>query len=99
LRATQSKNLRLPLPLPVLAVILSAAKDPEELNEPTPSVSLQPIPSTPLPLPLLFSYPQTVISTEAAHFFVSSAAEKSASLPASPNSRRSVFADVCPLAL
>jgi hypothetical protein len=41
------------LPLPVLAVILSAAKDPEELNEPKPSVPFNPYPSTPLPLSVL----------------------------------------------
>jgi hypothetical protein len=43
------------LSLLVLAVILSAAKDPEELNEPTPSVRFNPYSSAPLPLSVLFS--------------------------------------------
>jgi hypothetical protein len=68
------------LPLPVFAVILSAAKDPEELNEPKPSVPFNPYPSTPLPLSVLsnLAAKTLVLSTEAAHAFVSSAAEKSA---------------------
>jgi hypothetical protein len=44
------------LPLPVLAVILSAAKDPEELNEPKPSVPFNPHTSTPLPLSVLSNH-------------------------------------------
>jgi hypothetical protein len=40
------------LPLHVLAVILSAAKYPEELNKPKPFPTFEPIPSTFLPLPV-----------------------------------------------
>jgi hypothetical protein len=53
------------LPLPVLAVILSAAKDPEELNEPKPFVPFNPYLSA--LWRCLFLFPKTVISTEAAH--------------------------------
>jgi hypothetical protein len=41
-----------------LAVILSAAKDPEELNAPKPSVLFEPYCSAPLPLSVLFSPPR-----------------------------------------
>jgi hypothetical protein len=46
------------LSLLALAVILSAAKDPEELNAPKPSVLFDPYSSAPLPLSVLFSPPQ-----------------------------------------
>jgi hypothetical protein len=46
------------LSLLTFAVILSAAKDPEELNEPKPSVLFHPYPSAPLPLSVLFSPPE-----------------------------------------
>jgi hypothetical protein len=54
LRTTESKDLRLPLPLPlhVSAVILSAAKNPEELNQPQPLGSFTHALSGPLPLML-----------------------------------------------
>jgi hypothetical protein len=42
--------LPLPLLLSVPAVILSAAKDPEELDAPEPSVPFNPYPSPPFPL-------------------------------------------------
>jgi hypothetical protein len=49
------RDLLLLLPFPVPAVILSEAKDPEELNEPRPSLLFNPYSSAPLPLPVLAS--------------------------------------------
>jgi hypothetical protein len=46
------RDLLLLLPLPVPAVILSEAKDPEELNEPKPSILFNPYSPAPLPLPV-----------------------------------------------
>jgi hypothetical protein len=73
--------LHLLLSLLVFAVILSAAKDLEELNSPRRSDISTHILSAVAAYPI--SKPtKNVISTEAAHsFIVSSAAEKSASLP------------------
>jgi len=45
-------HLHLPLPLQVFAVILSAAKNPEELNQPQPLGSFTHALSGPLPLML-----------------------------------------------
>jgi hypothetical protein len=72
--------LHLLLSLLVFAVILSAAKDLEELNSPRTIGYFNPFAvvfACPLP-----PEPKNVISTEAAHgLIVSSAVEKSASLP------------------
>jgi hypothetical protein len=78
----------LPLPLPwpwllswqVSAVILSAAKDPEEINSPQLSEPFSPYLPLLLLLPAIALNPGTVIPTEAAHT-VSSAVEESASQP------------------
>jgi hypothetical protein len=70
-------RLHLPLSLLVSAVILSAAKDPEEFHSPRP---VEPFNPSLIVAVAFFINQRIVISTEAAHAFVSSGVEKSASL-------------------
>jgi hypothetical protein len=68
--------LQLPVPAIILTLSLSKGKDPENLDSPPSSVLF----NHGRPRQCLLSHHyKTVISTEAAHAFVSSAAEKSTS--------------------